>query len=660
MINAITCRPGVAPPPAAPAAAAPLLANASDPRRPASVATSITPASQTTRSSSNLTCTPSGPTGLSSCTMKVTSCRRPRLLQSAVKALHRRSFSFQNRTEPCYRIGGSGLRPAPLAPSASPSRPRTRARRLLTLGRVDAKARRPRSRNAPRAVAVARHLGTRALATCAGRERRRRGRRRLAPRPVRRHAAYRPTVRRRSGAGADAARMRPDPDASSRPAAGRGRVTPRRVVLLLLAAALVAAVLVPRWVGSSGWTAAKPPTTKPPPARQTPPKPPHRLIEEMLGTLPAPLQDAAAAPLGRSRLVLLGGLSAADTSTNGILAAGAAGSHSLGVLPTALHDAAAVRLGRSVYLFGGGDGIRQLDAIVRVDPRTGRATVVGRLPAPSSDQAAAAIGRTAYVVGGYTGTRWLDTIVAWRPGSSPRIVGRLPSPREVCGRGRRRRPDPRRGRLAAVGQGERRAARVRPLDRQRPSPRAAAGPDDARVRGGARRSRVRDRRPRLDRRHADPSHRRRGRLDRPRPRGRSAADTALRPRGGRRRRADRPRRRPRASSAPRTRSPSSSRDERGANGGRPPATSTRPTVPGCSPALRGRRGRSCTCRTARAARSTRSTRAASGSSSASTSVNCHSTSSPRGTCGRSTSRTTPGTASPRSTRGRASPESGSR
>jgi IS30 family transposase len=41
--------------------------------------------------------------------MKVTSCRRPRLLQSAVKALHRRSSWLAARTEPTHRRGGSGL-----------------------------------------------------------------------------------------------------------------------------------------------------------------------------------------------------------------------------------------------------------------------------------------------------------------------------------------------------------------------------------------------------------------------------------------------------------------------------------------------------------------------------------------------------------------------
>jgi len=41
--------------------------------------------------------------------MKVTSYRRPRLLQSAVKALHRGSLFNTRRTEPTYQIGGSGL-----------------------------------------------------------------------------------------------------------------------------------------------------------------------------------------------------------------------------------------------------------------------------------------------------------------------------------------------------------------------------------------------------------------------------------------------------------------------------------------------------------------------------------------------------------------------
>jgi YVTN family beta-propeller protein len=127
--------------------------------------------------------------------------------------------------------------------------------------------------------------------------------------------------------------------------------------------------------------------------------------------------------------MLLGGLTAADTSSADILVATRGGDRAAGRLPTAVHDTAAVRLGRAAYLFGGGTAANtQSDEIVRVPAAGGGAGVVGRLPAPSSDQAAAAIGGTAYVVGGYTGSRWLDTIVAWRPGSLARVVAHLPFP----------------------------------------------------------------------------------------------------------------------------------------------------------------------------------------------------------------------------------------
>ena len=125
--------------------------------------------------------------------------------------------------------------------------------------------------------------------------------------------------------------------------------------------------------------------------------------------------------------MLLGGLTAADTSRADIRIVGSSGDRRFGSLPLGLHDTAAVRIGSAVYVFGGGTNTgTQSGAIVRVPLRGGPAVDVGRLPAPSSDQSAAGIGGTAYVVGGYTGTRWLNTIVAWRPGSSARVVARLP------------------------------------------------------------------------------------------------------------------------------------------------------------------------------------------------------------------------------------------
>jgi DNA-binding beta-propeller fold protein YncE len=164
----------------------------------------------------------------------------------------------------------------------------------------------------------------------------------------------------------------------------------------------------------------------PDPVKQVRVDPPvRRLVPVAAGRLAAPVQDAAAAPYAGG-VVLAGGLTPADVSSDAIVTATRAGSTRIGRIPTALHDSAAVQIGRAVYIFGGGTATAQLDTILMIDPRTGAAQTAGHLPSGSSDQAAAAIGRTAYIVGGYTGGRWLDTIVAWRPGGAARVVARLP------------------------------------------------------------------------------------------------------------------------------------------------------------------------------------------------------------------------------------------
>lgn len=151
------------------------------------------------------------------------------------------------------------------------------------------------------------------------------------------------------------------------------------------------------------------------------------LRSEPLAVLGSPLQDAAGAAAGAVPVVA-GGLTAADASTDAVIAIARSGPRVVGRLPGARHDAAAVALGGRVYLFGGGNGVAQIDEIVRVAPgHPSSTTVVGRLPAPSSDSAAAALAGTAYVVGGYTGRAWLDTIVAWRPGRPARVVAHLPT-----------------------------------------------------------------------------------------------------------------------------------------------------------------------------------------------------------------------------------------
>ena len=154
---------------------------------------------------------------------------------------------------------------------------------------------------------------------------------------------------------------------------------------------------------------------------------PAKLAERVTGSLGSAVQDPSSATLGGGRALLLGGLTAADASSDSVIVASASGARLLSRLPSARHDTSAARIGRFVYLFGGGNATAQLGDILQVDPSSGQSTLVGHLPALNSDSAAAAIGGTAYVVGGYTGTAWLDTIVAWRPGSAAHVVAHLPA-----------------------------------------------------------------------------------------------------------------------------------------------------------------------------------------------------------------------------------------
>jgi YVTN family beta-propeller protein len=208
----------------------------------------------------------------------------------------------------------------------------------------------------------------------------------------------------------------------------RRRITLAAGLAIAAAAAVLSTSLLGRSHGDPRAATSRAPSLVRGATAATPiPVPSRRLVEHALGSLAAPVQDAAAVAVGGGRVMLLGGLTAADTSRADIRIVDGHRDRRVGSLPVALHDTAAVRVGSAVYLFGGGTNAgTQSDAIVRVPASGGTARDVGRLPAPSSDQSGAAIAGTAYIVGGYTGTRWLNTIVAWKPGSSARVVARLP------------------------------------------------------------------------------------------------------------------------------------------------------------------------------------------------------------------------------------------
>lgn len=157
----------------------------------------------------------------------------------------------------------------------------------------------------------------------------------------------------------------------------------------------------------------------------TAPSQPVNLTYRSLFSLPAPLQDPAAADLGNGRFVLLGGLDAADTSRAGVIVADLGGPLRQASLPGAQHDAQAATLEGSVYVFGGGQYV-QYDHILRFDPGSDVVTAAGTLPTAASDVAVTESGGTAYIVGGFDGSSSLDTIVAWRPGQAARVAAHMP------------------------------------------------------------------------------------------------------------------------------------------------------------------------------------------------------------------------------------------
>src|SRR2546423_4000705 len=125
------------------------------------------------------------------------------------------------------------------------------------------------------------------------------------------------------------------------------------VVALLAVAAAVVGLRLGGHHHATALSAPKPPST------------PHRhralarhhaaaivLTAQNTGRLAEPVQDAAVATTDRRHALVLGGLTAADTSSAAIRRVSASGDAAAGALPGAVHDAAAVALGRSVYLFG--------------------------------------------------------------------------------------------------------------------------------------------------------------------------------------------------------------------------------------------------------------------------------------------------------------------
>ena len=143
--------------------------------------------------------------------------------------------------------------------------------------------------------------------------------------------------------------------------------------------------------------------------------------------LAAPLSGETVVP-DRGRLLVLGGLDAANQSASGVFRLdGATGRLSpAGTLAQPLHDAAGAVLGSRVLVLGGGSS-QSTDAVESIGQQSA-GQVVGRLPTPRSDLAAVTLGGKLYVVGGYDGLVPSPEVLRTSDGRRFATVARLPVP----------------------------------------------------------------------------------------------------------------------------------------------------------------------------------------------------------------------------------------
>ncbi len=135
------------------------------------------------------------------------------------------------------------------------------------------------------------------------------------------------------------------------------------------------------------------------------------------------------------RLVVLGGLVPGGASSDAVYALRTAtgAARRVGTLSAPVHDAAAAVVGGRALIFGGGSPatVPAVQAMALPGPGGGGSatgTHAGSLPAPRSDAAAVSIGGTTYLVGGYDGTRPDASVLATRDGRTFAVVAALRVP----------------------------------------------------------------------------------------------------------------------------------------------------------------------------------------------------------------------------------------
>jgi len=142
-------------------------------------------------------------------------------------------------------------------------------------------------------------------------------------------------------------------------------------------------------------------------------------------TLPAAVSRPTVFAAGEGLLVV-GGLTAADSTTQAILRADPVRGtvDQAGQLPVPVHDAAgAVVSGRDLLLGGGSTGVTS--AVQDVTPGESP-QVISHLPRPRADLVAISNSDVGYVLGGFDGTQGSTTILRTQDGRTSAVIGTLP------------------------------------------------------------------------------------------------------------------------------------------------------------------------------------------------------------------------------------------
>ncbi len=154
--------------------------------------------------------------------------------------------------------------------------------------------------------------------------------------------------------------------------------------------------------------------------------------------LAAPVSRVVVLPGSGTKLVVMGGLTTGNASSNEVYSLDTSNGSlkQVGSLVGPVHDAAGAVVGGQDVVFGGGasssvDTVQAFPSTPSVGTNGSSnavATVVGSLPTPRSDAAVATVGPTSYLVGGYNGTDADAAVLATNDGRTFRSVASLPVP----------------------------------------------------------------------------------------------------------------------------------------------------------------------------------------------------------------------------------------